>query len=496
MTDYDDVDDDEELVPLGQALERVQKKREKLSDKHSDKRLTDSANAERWVELHGERFRWHAGRQCWMVWDGTRWGVDDGAEALRTTKDVGVSWLQRDAPTSDPQFMAACIVHAKRSESAGARRAMLQLAAAEEGMSVATSAWDADPWMLNCANGVLDLRDGRLLQHHAPRMMSKLAPTEYDPAATAPRFDAFLAQALPDPEVRLWVQRLVGYALTGVVREHVLPVFYGSGGNGKGTLVNTLGAVLGDYARAVPADLLMRRTGGDQHPTERATLLGLRLAFASETEAGRQLAEATVKSLTGGDPISARFMRQDFFEFLPSHKLILSTNHRPKIRGTDAGIWRRVRLIPWTTAPEKPDTTLGEALLREAPGVLRWAVEGCLGWQREGLPRVAAIEAATEVYKHEQDVLALFLEECTTSTPSASTSSSELFKAYKDWAEEQGEYAWTHRAFGQALAERGVDKAKRHGTMHYVGLGLLADRPGAKPAEKRWGKEVAAGRDD
>lgn len=489
----DDVDE-EELVPLGQALEMVQHTREQLYDRHEQRRLSDSSNAERWVELHGDRFRWHAGRGSWMVWDGVRWGVDDGNEALRLTKDVGPSWLTRDAATTtDATYMAACLGHAKRSESANARRAMLSLAAAEEGMSVPTSGWDADPWLLNVANGVLDLRDGKLLQHHAPRMMSKLAPVAYDVDAHAPRFHAFLQQALPDAGVRLWVQRLIGYALTGVIREHILPVFYGSGGNGKGTLVNTLGAVLGDYARAVPADLLMRRTGGDQHPTERATLLGLRLAFASETEAGRQLAEATVKGLTGGDPISARFMRQDFFEFLPTHKLILSTNHRPKIRGTDAGIWRRVRLIPWTTAPEKPDTTLGEALLREAPGVLRWAVEGCLAWQREGFPRVDAIEAATETYKHEQDVLALFLEECTTSTPSASTASGELFAAYRAWAEQQGEHAWSHRAFGQALSERGVDKAKRHGTMHYLGLGLLADRPGAAPREKRWGREAAAG---
>lgn len=489
MTDYDDVDDEEELVPLGQVLKRVQKKREKLGDTHHDKRLTDSANAERWCELHGERFRWHAGRQCWMVWDGVRWSVDDGAEALRTTKDVGVSWLHREAPTADPQFMAACIVHAKRSESAGARRAMLQLAAAEEGMSVATSAWDADPWLLNCSNGVLDLRDGKLLKHHAPRMMSKLAPTSYDADAAAPRFARFLEQALPDVGVRDFVQRLIGYSLTGVVREHVLPVFYGSGGNGKGTLVNTLGAILGDYARAVPADLLMRKTGGDQHPTERATLLGLRLAFASETEAGRQLAESTVKGLTGGDPISARFMRQDFFEFLPSHKLILSTNHRPQIKGSDAGIWRRVRLVPWETAPSSPDTTLGEALTREGPGILRWAVEGCLAWQRDGLGSAGKIDAATAAYRHEQDVLAAFLTDCTTSTPDAQTPSPELFAAYRAWCEDGGEYAWRQRTFVQALEERGLQRLKTGGRMVWRGLGLLADRPGAKREEKRWGRE-------
>lgn len=482
-------DDDEELVPLGEALQRVSTARAE-AEALLAQQLTDSANAERWVELHGDRFRWHAGRQCWMVWDGARWAVDDGAEALRVTKEVAASWMRQDAATkaTTSAELKAFEQHAKRSGSASARVAMLRLAQAEEGISVPTSSWDADPWLLNCANGVVDLREGRLLQHYAPRMMSKLAPTEFNPDAAAPRFARFLDEALPDVGVRDFVQRLIGYSLTGVIREHVLPVFYGSGGNGKGTLVNTLGAILGDYARAVPADLLMRKTGGDQHPTERATLLGLRLAFASETEAGRQLAESTVKSLTGGDPISARFMRQDFFEFLPSHKLVLSTNHRPQIKGSDAGIWRRVRLVPWETAPSTPDTALAETLAREAPGILRWAIEGCLAWQRDGLGSAGKIDQATAAYRHEQDVLASFLADCTHAAPAAQCSSPELYDAYRDWCDDGGERPWRQRAFVQALEERGWTRLKTGGRMVYRGLGLLEGwpRPKNEAGRRAW----------
>lgn len=490
MNDYGD--DDEELVPLGTALERVDHARLEAEARLAEQ-LTDTSNAERWVELHGERYRWHAGRERWMVWTGARWAIDDGGEALRSTKDVGDSWMLRDAVmrAKTSAELRGFEVHARRSGSASARMAMLRLAQSEPGIAVATDAWDADPWLLNVSNGTLDLRTGRLSAHQAGRYATKLAPVAYDPDATAPRFLRFLEEALPANDVRAFVQRSLGYALTGVIREHVLPVWYGAGANGKGTLQNAVGAVLGDYSRAVPADLMMKKTGGDQHPTERAMLMGLRLAFASETEAGRQLAESTVKSLTGGDPITARFMRQDFFTFLPSHKLVLSTNHRPVIRGNDAGIWRRVRLVPWETTPRTIDTALGETLALEGPGILRCLVDGCLAWQKEGLGSAASIDQATLAYRHEQDVCSMFLEECTTRTPDARTLSAELFSAYRAWCIESGERSWTQRAFTAALQERGLDRVKSNGSMVYRGLGLLADRPGAPPREKAEGRRYA-----
>lgn len=494
MTQHDG--DDEELVPLGTVLQRVDEAREE-AERRLDEQLTDTSNAERWVELHGHRFRWHPGRACWMVWSGKRWAVDETGDALRATKDVADSWMTRDAVVKahSSAELRAFEKHSARSGSAAARVAMLRLAAAEDGVAVGTDQWDADPWLLNVENGVIDLRTGRLQAHDARAYASKLAPTVYDPDATAPTFLRFLEGALPANDVRAFVQRQLGYALTGVIREHVLPVWYGAGGNGKGTLQNAVSGVLGDYARAVPADLLMKKTGGDQHPTERAMLMGLRLAFASETEAGRQLAESTVKSLTGGDPITARFMRQDYFSFLPTHKLVMSTNHRPVIKGNDAGIWRRVRLVPWETTPRTIDTTLGEQLAKEGPGILRWLVEGCLQWQRDGLGSAAQIDQATTAYRHEQDVCAAFLEECTTRQPDGTVGSAELFGAYRAWCVESGERHWTQRAFVAALQERGWDRSKSNGTMKYFGLALLADRPGAPPRDqqlaRRYGQQGA-----
>ena len=475
--------DEGDFVTLGEAMTVADKVRrleavaERLARGVGDgkPRLTDSGNAERWVSLHGARFRFHAARGCWFRWNGTVWAEDVEGEAHLATKEVARDYLV-DATQLVPRDALELVKWAAKSESAGARSAMLKLAASEPGMSVGANAWDSDPMALNVDNGVLDLRTGELRPHSSADLFTKLAPTRYVAGAEAPRFMRFLEEALPDPELRDFLQRLCGYALTGEVREHVLPIFYGSGGNGKGTLVETLSAVLGDYARAVPAELLMKRVGqSEAHPTERAQLMGLRLAFASETEAGRALAESTVKMLTGGDSISARFMRQDFFEFSPSHKLILSTNHKPVIKGTDRGIWRRVRLVPWDVVPAAPDPTLKHKLLAEREGILAWCVAGCLRWQAEGLGSAGAIDLATAEYQDESDVFGRFLAESTVRVADARTRSGDFYAAYKRWCEEQGEAAWTMSAVSRVLNERGLKPSKSHGVMVIKGLGLLAD---------------------
>lgn len=479
--------DEGDFVTLGEAMTVADKVRrleavaERLARGVGDgkPRLTDSGNAERWVSLHGARFRFHAARGCWFRWTGTRWAEDVEGEAHLATKEVARDYLV-DATQLVPRDALELVKWAAKSESAGARSAMLKLAASEPGMSVGANAWDSDPMSLNVDNGVLDLRTGELRPHSSADLFTKLAPTRYVAGAEAPRFMRFLAEALPDPELRDFLQRLCGYALTGEVREHVLPIFYGSGGNGKGTLVETLSAVLGDYARAVPAELLMKRVGqSEAHPTERAQLMGLRLAFASETEAGRALAESTVKMLTGGDSISARFMRQDFFEFLPSHKLILSTNHKPVIKGTDRGIWRRVRLVPWDVVPAAPDPTLKQKLLAEREGILAWCVAGCLKWQAEGLGSAGAIDAATSEYRDESDVLGRFLSDCTVRVADARTRSADLYSTYKRWCDEQGESPWTQTSFGRALGERGLKPVRQAMGMVFKGLGVLSDRGGS-----------------
>lgn len=436
---------------------------------------SDTGNAERFVDQHGTEVRFCRAFGKWFVWQGERWGEDLTDEVLRRTKTT-VRSIVKEAELEEGARRSELLRWAAKSEESGRRSAIIQLVRGEEGIGVTPERFDSDPWLLNVANGTVDLRTGKLRPHRKEDLCTKLAPTVYDESATCPTFDAFLEQILPDADVRSFMQRFFGYSLTGVIREHVLPICWGSGGNGKGTLFEAVHAVLGDYARTVQAELLMARRG-EAHPTDRAQLMGLRLAFASETEEGRALAETTVKALTGGDRITARFMRQDNFEFSPTHKLALMTNAKPIIKGTDNGIWRRVRLVPFTVVvpPEKADTALPDKLRAEASGILRWLVEGCLAWQRDGLGTAGAIAAATDDYRDELDVLGQFLEERCLLHAEHRAASTDLFKAYQKWAEALGHYQMSQQAFGRRLSDRGIQRIKTGGKKVYVGVRLLSE---------------------
>lgn len=437
---------------------------------------SDTGNAERFVDQHGDDVRFCRAFGKWFVWQGGRWVEDLTDEVLRRTKDT-VRGIVQEAEHLDGPRRAELLRWAARSEDSGRRSAIVNLVRSEDGIGVIPEQFDQDPWLLNVANGTVDLRTGRLRPHRKEDLCTKIAPTVYDENAQCPLFDRFLAQVLPDTEVRAFMQRFFGYALTGVIREHVLPICWGSGGNGKGVLFGAVQHVIGDYARHVQAELLMARRGDSSHSTDRAQLMGLRLATASETEEGRALGEATVKALTGGDRITARFMRQDNFEFAPTHKLALMTNSKPIIRGTDNGIWRRVRLVPFTVVvpEEKQDTKLPEKLQAEASGILRWLIEGCLAWQRDGLGTAGAIARATESYRDDQDVLGQFLEERCLLGAGHRAPSTDLFKAYERWAEAIGNRPMSQTAFGRRLGDRGLDRIKTGGRKVYEGVRLLSE---------------------
>ena len=273
-----------------------------------------------------------------------------------------------------------------------------------------------------------------------------------------------------------FLQRALGYCLTGDVSEQVLLLFYGMGKNGKSTLVNVLLTLLGPYAMKATSELLMV-TRSDRHPTERADLFRKRLVATIETSAGGRLNEVFVKEATGGDPIRARRMREDFWQFDPTHKIILATNHKPEIRGTDYAIWRRMRLVPFTVVipPEERDGRLSEKLRAEYPGILAWLVQGCLQWQQKGLGEPEEVMQATEDYRHEMDVLEHFLEACCVLQASVSVKASLLYQAYHQWCETSGERSMSQRTFGLRLAERGFTTDRStHGVRLWRGIGLLA----------------------
>ncbi len=435
--------------------------------------LTDLGNAERFDARHGRDVLYCYPWGKWLVWTGARWERDDSGRVHRMAKEAVRGIYAEAAAAEDEERRKALARHATRSEAEARIRAMLELAKSD--VPVSPEQLDRDPWLLNCPNGTVDLRTGDLRPHRREDLLTKMAGVEYDPDAAAPAWAAFLERVLPGEELRGFVRRAAGYSATGDTSEQCMFINHGAGNNGKSTFQEALAAALGDYAMRAPTEMLMvRRTGGV--PNDVARLKGARFVTASETEEGRRLAESLVKDLTGQDTITARFMRAEFFDFKPTHKLWLSTNHKPEIRGTDNAIWRRIRLIPWSVAipPAERDRKLPEKLRAELAGVLAWAVQGSLEWQREGLGESEEVRAATAEYRAEQDVLAAFIEERCVIAPNASAPATPLYHVYKAWCEETGERVETQKRFGMRLTERGFEREKA-GVYYWLGIGLRHD---------------------
>jgi putative DNA primase/helicase len=454
--------------------------------------LTDMGNGRRLVARHGADIRHVHPWRTWLAWDGKGWRPDDSGEAMRRAKET-VEALYREAAGSverigrelaraaDEQAKAALAAQleearrllswALRSEQA--QRLDALLAVARSDLPVLPDQLDTDPFLLNVLNGTLDLRTGELRPHRREDLISKLAPVRYDLGATCPLWLKFLDRILDgNQDLIIYLQRVVGYGLTGDVSEQCLWFFHGTGANGKSTFLGTVLAMLGDYGMQAVPELLLAKNH-DSHPTERADLFGKRFVATIEAEEGKRLAEALMKQMTGGDKMRARFMRQDFFEFDPTHKIFLAANHKPVIRGTDHGTWRRIKLVPFTvTIPdEEKDKALPEKLKAELPGILAWAVRGCLDWKRHGLGEPDEVRQATATYQAEQDTVQGFLGECCFLHPQARVKSSALLDAYHEWS---GDRLMTAPTFRERLKDKGFAAPTRGGGGAYFwhGIGL------------------------
>jgi P4 family phage/plasmid primase-like protien len=466
----------EELVPgLPSRLAKYWGWSGRLDDETAEAfNNTDLGNSHRLVAWEGGDLRYCYPWGRWLVWAGCNWLVDDRGEVIKRAKATVSRIYQEAAAARDEETRKALAKHAISSESERKIKAMVELAKPE--VSILPAELDADPWKLNVLNGTIDLRGGRLLEHNRADHMTKVAPVEYDPMARAPNWEAVLERVMPSEELRGFFRRLCGYAITGDVSEHVLPVLYGNGANGKSTVLTALLEALGDYGIQAAPDLLISKRGS--HPTELADLFGMRLVASIEVEDGRRFAESLVKQLTGGDRVRARRMRQDFWEFDPTHTVFLATNHKPEVRGTDNAIWRRIRLIPFTETipPDEQDKRLPEKLRGELSGILAWAVEGCLEWQLDGLQPPEEVRQATGEYRSEMDVLGAFLDECCELAPEKNIAAADLYRAYMQWCEDTGETQETRRKFGRRLTERGVFtryKGGASGGHRWRGLALL-----------------------
>jgi putative DNA primase/helicase len=421
--------------------------------------FTETGNGRRLVATYGDVFRWVPSWGSWLVYDGARWARDEHGQMERFAKAIADDIAEEALRLTIDSDRKLGLKWALASENAGRISAAIALARSEPGISIPADSLDADPWLLNVRNGTVDLHTGRLRPHRPGDLITKLAPVEHDPDATCPAWDRFLATVLPDDELRAYVRQAVGYSLTGTVTEQTLLFTYGTGANGKTTMLNAVLAVLGDYANQSDPTVI---TAADSHPTGIARLQGARMVVASELDDGRRLAEATVKSLTGGDRVVARLMHRDFFEFNPTWSFWLSANHRPIITGTDHGIWRRVKVIPFTVtvAAEDQDPDLPAKLEAEAAGILNWALAGCLAWQRQRLEDPPAVCTATADYRADMDAIGTFLDEACDVEPAARESATVLYRRYQGWCDDAGERPLTQRRFGSALTERGFDRSK------------------------------------
>lgn len=439
---------------------------------------TDLGNAERLVDRHGADLLRLAGQ--WYVWDGTRFRLDrTGAIERRAKQTVRSIYGEAQAVAGHTEAAEAerkaTAKHAVKSEARGSIKAMVELAASDAAVVVEDAdELDADPWLLNCVNGTVDLRTGRLREHAQADRITKTTGVTFELDAAAPTWDGFLTRILPDPGSREFLQRIIGYSLTGLTSEEKLFLLNGGGANGKSTCIGMIMAALGEYAMAAPPDLLISKRR--DIPNDLAALRGARVASSSETEEGARLDETRTKELVTGDKQSARQLYGDFFDFQPKAKYWIATNHRPIIRGSDDAIWRRMVLFPFPEriSDSEKDPQLGSKLRAELPGILAWAVRGCLAWQRDGLEPPEAIRAATNAYRAEQDLIGGFLDERCVLHPRAETPASALYGDYKQWCEAAGEHPQSQRRFGQRLGERGYTKAKagHANTVTWYGVGL------------------------
>jgi putative DNA primase/helicase len=425
--------------------------------------IDDFGLAEAWAQVRPlHRFVLDTG--VWFAYDSVRW-CPDNTEALvngsvrRHLIAVGDAIIAA-AQTDDEREVARSIARSLRS--ANKMNNVTHVARTEPRIQTSTDAFDSDPWLLNAANGTIDLRTGALRPHDPNDLLTGVVPVDFDPSARAPKFEAFLAEVQPDAEMRAYIQRLLGHTLVGEVFEHVLPIFHGVGRNGKSVLANLVLRTLGmDFSWQSERNLLVRRTQ-EQHPTNLASLQGRRFVVTSETSDKAHLDEALVKSLTGGDQITARKMRENFTSFRPSHSIVLLTNHKPDIDGADSAIWRRITLVPFSVVipVERQDTRLEDKIAAdELSGILTWLVQGCLDWQRHGLREPDAVQEATSEYQADENHLLAFIGDCLVPMPGAQIELGAVKDVYRAWTERKGIEAVNPKTLKQSLEQSGQHTA-------------------------------------
>jgi putative DNA primase/helicase len=429
-------------------------------------RFSEDALAAQFADEYHSDFRYVDQWGKWMFYDGTVWRPDVTRIALSRAR-------------------AICRENASKVNADTGRKSLTtrKTVAAVEGMARSdrrlveiAEHWDADLWAINTVAGLVDLRTGKIHDHDPAHLCTKVTSVAPDPKRQTPLWLGFLDRVTGgDKALQGFLQRMAGYCLTGDTSEHALFFPYGTGANGKGTFTNAMSGIMADYHRTAPMEMFLA-SSTDRHPTDKAGLRGARLVTANETQEGRRWDEAKIKDLTGGDMITARFMRQDFFDFRPQFKFVISGNHKPSLRSVDEAIRRRFLLIPFTvTIPaEERDPELGDKLKDEWPGILQWAIDGCQQWQQIGLAPPPVVMQATQEYLHAEDAVLAWIEERGTRDVNAWTAFAVLWQSWQDWTQQSGEYTGGSKQFQEAIQRHGLVRRRSHdGSQRaYCGLRL------------------------
>jgi putative DNA primase/helicase len=428
--------------------------------------FSEDVLAQAFVATHGDALRFDHTRQKWLEWDGSKWSVDTRQRAFEYARRI----CREEGRSAK--------FH-KASVAAGVER----FAAADPLVACDHSHWDSDPMVLGTPGGTVDLKSGKLVPPDPEDMITR--STSIAPAAGDPKlWLAFLEEATGrDASLTAYLQRAMGYCLTGLTHEHALFFVHGPGGNGKGVFLNTVRAIMGTYAEMAMMDTFIA-SRNDRHPTDLAQLAGARLVTASETQQGRSWDEPRIKQMTGGDPITARFMRRDPFTYKPQFKLVIIGNHEPTLRNVDDAMRRRFNIIRFWNRPAQVDRLLEQKLEAEHPQILQWMIDGCVAWQSSGLQPPEAVQEATASYFEDQDLIGRWIEECCEADATNFATARQLYESYDRFARHAGERPLSEKALGMALRLRpGIHEHRARGSRGYVGLRIV-QHSGAEAADE------------
>ena len=467
--------DDETVVAIAKSITRYQPEAESMEYK-----LTDVGNAERFVAMFKDQVKYCTIYKKWFIWNGKRWEQDDTGKIITYAIECIRNIIHDADLLPDGDKRKALIQHSLKSESSGRLRALLDIASGMPAITVRSEDLDRNPWLLNCQNGTIDLRTGKLQPHDPKDFITRICAAEYNPACAIPLWTQLMEKITGgDKEYVRYIQKALGYALTGDISEQAIFLLYGTGSNGKSTMLNVFAALLDGYAQSTSSDTFMQKKNESVN-NDIARLKGARFVSAIEMEEGKRMAESLIKSMTGGDKLVTRFLYGEFFEYVPQFKVFLAVNHKPMIKDTTNSIWRRIKIMEFNntfTEQERDKNFPTKIMATELPGILAWAVQGCLDWQQNGINAPDIVAAATREYREEMDSFSHFFDECCVVREGARVTNKMLRAKYKEWCADNGEYELTQKPFSQKLLERGYEKRKSSssGGQEWYGFGLAGE---------------------